>query len=94
MIQNQVTPKSISMEFLHAIISNMTQIAVPQLGGIQIISLSAFSISIIDISFINKIYNNLSIFYGSWSTFQQLLVLFRPEQNNKFIKFFRINLAG
>lgn len=61
--------------------------AVPRLGGIQIISLTAFSVSIIDISFTNKIYNNLSIFYGSWSKFEELLVLFRPEQNNKFIKF-------
>lgn len=62
--------------------------AVPQLCGIEIISLAAFSVSIIDICFTNKIYNNLSIFYGLWSKFEQLLVLFRPEQNNKFIKLF------
>ena len=53
MIHNQMTSKSIIMEFLHAGFSNVTKCSASNLCGI-FFSLATFSVSVMDVSYYNQ----------------------------------------
>ena len=63
MIHNQVIPKSIFMEFLHALYTDMTQTAVPQISCTIIINFASFGINIMNMR-ITMIEIQQTIFIG------------------------------